>query len=314
MTFRLTLCAAALVAFAGCSDTAGPDGAATDLDGEFGLTNPFETLAYDSGYQLGSQIAEQDSAFSLDLFEKGFRDGIAGDSAQIAYALGLQYGLNLAADTVSNVSSDFFLAAFEEGFRGDSVRVTPARVQSAQRAARDTVQLRDLRSRARTDSAAAGRLRELRDNTASSERYLQGLSGVQTTESGLRYKVVEPGQGASPSESDRVKVTYTGTLPDGTEFDAGEEVEFNVSGVVPGFSEALKGMKPGERRTIYIPASLGYGMSGAPGPGGQGGIPPNTALTFDVTLVEVLPPSPQGGMGGMSPEMLQQMMQQQGAQ
>lgn len=306
MTLRLTLCAAALVAFAGCSDSAGTGGA-TDLDGEFGATNPFETLAYDSGYQLGSQIAGQDSAFSLSLFEEGFRDGIAGDSARIAYALGLQYGLNLAADTVSNVDPDFFLAAFNEGFRGDSNRVTPARVQTAQRAARDTVQLRDLRSQARTDTAAANRLQQITTNTAASTRFLEGLDGVQSTESGIRYSVETPGQGASPSPNDRVSVTYVGTLPDGSEFDRGENVEFNVSGVVPGFSEMLQAMKPGERRTIYIPPSLGYGLQGGP-------VPPNSVLVFDVTLEEILPPSPQGGMGGMTPEMLQQMMQQQGGQ
>ena len=313
MTLRLTLCAAALVAFAGCSDSAG-SGGATDLDGEFGATNPFETLAYDSGYQLGDQIAQQDSTFSLELFEQGFRDGIAGDSAQIAYALGLQYGLNLAADTVSNVDPDFFLAAFEEGFRGDSNRVSPARVQQAQRAARDTVQLRDLRVQARTDSSAEARLTELIDNAAAAKIFLDGLDGVQTTESGLKYTVVEAGQGAAPSPTDRVRVSYTGTLPDGTEFDAGEDVEFAVSGVVPGFAEALQNMKPGGRRTIYVPPALGYGMNGSRGPDGSLVIPPNSALVFDVTLEEILPPSPQGGMGGMTPEMLQQMMQQQGGQ
>ena len=304
MTLRLTLCAAALVAFAGCSDSAG-SGAATDLDGEFGATNPFETLAYDSGYQLGSQIAEQDSTFSLDLFEEGFRDGIANDSARIAYALGLQYGLNLAADTVSNVDPDFFLAAFREGFRGDSNRVSPTRVQNAQRAARDTVQLRDLRASARTDTAAAARLAEITSNAAASTTFLEGLDGVETTESGVRYTVEETGEGAAPGPNDRVSVSYVGTLPDGEEFDRGENVEFNVSGVVPGFAEMLQNMKPGERRTIYIPPSLGYGMQGGP-------VPPNSVLVFDVTLEEILPPSPQGGMGGMSPEMLQQLMQQGG--
>ena len=305
MTLRLTLCAAALVLAAGCSDS-GTSGGSADLDTEFGATNPFETLAYDSGYELGRQIADQDSAFSLDLFEDGFRDGLAGDSARIAYALGLQYGLSLASDTVSNVSPDFFLASFREGFNGDSSRVTPARVQAAQKAARDTIAMRDLRSQARTDTSAAARLAQITEGQAAAQTFMSGLSDVETTSSGLKYKVTEEGDGASPSAGDRVRVNYVGTLPDGTQFDAGEGAEFNVSGVVDGFAEALQNMKPGGRRTVYIPPGLGYGMQG------QGQIPPNSALVFDITLLEVLPPAPAGGAaGGLTPEQLQQMMQMQ---
>ncbi len=57
---------------------------------------------------------------------------------------------------------------------------------------------------------------------------------------------------------------------------------------MPGFAEALKGMRVGEQRTVYLPPNLAYGSQGAPGPGGQGGIPPNAALVFDLTLVEIL--------------------------
>ena len=309
MTFRLTLCAAALVVAAGCSDSASTGGSA-DLDQEFGASNPFETLAYDSGYQLGQQIAQQDSLFSLDLFEEGFADGLAGDSARIAYALGLQYGLSLAADTVSNVPPAFFLASFREGFNGDSSRVTPARVQAAQSAARDTIMLRDLRARAATDTSAASQLAAIEAGSAEAETFLSGLSDVETTASGLKYTVTEEGEGASPSAGDRVRVDYVGTLPDGTQFDAGEGAEFNVSGVVDGFAEALQNMKPGGRRTVYIPPNLGYGLQG------QGQIPPNSALVFDITLLEVLPPAPagMGGAGGLTPEQLQQMMQMQQGQ
>ncbi len=167
--------------------------------------------------------------------------------------------------------------------------------------------MRDLRSRAKTDADAAAQLTAISTGTAKARQFLDGLTGVQTTPSGLKYKVTEEGSGASPSAGDRVKVDYVGTLPDGTQFDAADGAEFNVSGVVDGFAEALQNMKPGGRRTIYIPPSLGYGMQG------QGEIPPNSALVFDVTLLEVLPPAP-SGMGGMTPEQLQQMMQMQGGQ
>ena len=101
-----------------------------------------------------------------------------------------------------------------------------------------------------------------------------------------------PGDGPRPEPTSRVAVRYTGRFADGTVFDAspeGETAEFSVGNVVPGFREALLAMQPGETRTVWLPPSLAYGERGAPGPGGQGGIPPNAALEFDLTLVSVLP-------------------------
>jgi peptidylprolyl isomerase len=84
----------------------------------------------------------------------------------------------------------------------------------------------------------------------------------------------------------------------------------SVGGVVPGFAEMLMAMKPGETRTVYLPPEMAYGLQGRPSPDG-GGIPPSSALVFDLTLVDVLAGQPQMGF---SPEMMQQMMQQQGGQ
>ncbi|WP_226703458.1 FKBP-type peptidyl-prolyl cis-trans isomerase [Microbulbifer elongatus] len=107
--------------------------------------------------------------------------------------------------------------------------------------------------------------------------------GVQTTDSGLQYKVITAGTGASPTETSVVEVDYKGTLIDGTEFDSsyknGKPVQFPVNGVIKGWTEALQLMKEGAKWELYIPSDLAYG------PGGAGGlIGPNATLIFEVEL------------------------------
>ncbi|MES2339701.1 MAG: FKBP-type peptidyl-prolyl cis-trans isomerase [Pseudomonadota bacterium] len=108
--------------------------------------------------------------------------------------------------------------------------------------------------------------------------------GVVQTPSGLQYKVLKPGKGARPSDTDIALITYTGTLTDGTEFDKSQQpTPMPVSGVVPGFSEALKLMPKDAEYRIWIKPELGYGAKAA------GPIPANSVLVFDVKLLDFLP-------------------------
>ena len=110
--------------------------------------------------------------------------------------------------------------------------------------------------------------------------------GVVVTESGLQYKVLEPGEGDSPGANDVATVHYRGTLIDGTQFDSsydrGQPATFPVGGVIAGWTEALQLMKPGAKWQLFIPAELAYGERGA----GQD-IGPNATLLFDVELISV---------------------------
>ncbi len=104
---------------------------------------------------------------------------------------------------------------------------------------------------------------------------------VQQTASGLQYKVLKPGTGPHPSDSDIALITYDGKLTNGTSFDKSEQpVPMQVSGVVPGFSEALKLMQRGGKYRLWIKPSLGYGDKAA------GPIPANSVLVFDVDLLD----------------------------
>ena len=102
---------------------------------------------------------------------------------------------------------------------------------------------------------------------------------------GLRYKVLRPGTGARPVDSDRVKVHYIGYLAkDGEVFDQGRDVTFAVTRVIPGFADGLKLMTPGSIYRLCIPHTLGYGEEGS------GPIPPSADLVFQVELVAINPP------------------------
>lgn len=111
--------------------------------------------------------------------------------------------------------------------------------------------------------------------------------GVQTTESGLQYKVIEEGSGESPAETDQVQVNYEGKLLDGTVFDSSYERQkpttFGVNQVISGWTEGLQLMKEGAKYEFYIPADLAYGQRGS-GPK----IGPGETLIFTVELLDVI--------------------------
>jgi FKBP-type peptidyl-prolyl cis-trans isomerase len=119
-------------------------------------------------------------------------------------------------------------------------------------------------------------------------------AGVQQTASGLQYQVLEKGQGGpTPTDTDIALVTYTGTLPDGAQFDASQQpTPMPVSGVVPGFAEALKLMPKGAKYRFWIKPALGYGAprpAGAPPLDGKAAELATQVLIFDVQLLDFLP-------------------------
>jgi len=110
--------------------------------------------------------------------------------------------------------------------------------------------------------------------------------GVKTLPSGLQYKVIKAGTGKKPKADDTVTANYRGTLIDGMEFDSsykrGQPGTFRVSGVIPGWTEALQLMEEGAKWQLYVPSNLAYGQRGA----GKV-IGPNTALIFEIELVSI---------------------------
>lgn len=128
----------------------------------------------------------------------------------------------------------------------------------------------------------------LTENNLIASKDTMSDTDVTTTDSGLKYKELQEGTGATPKKGQTVVVHYTGTLEDGTKFDSSRDrnqpfsFKLGAGEVIKGWDEGLSTMKVGERRQLIIPPELGYGARGA-----GGVIPPNATLIFDVELLRI---------------------------
>lgn len=200
------------------------------------------------------------------------------DSA--SYAIGLANG-NAFKQNLSTfpgkdpINVEALLAGFSEALRGDSAAMKMT-VEEAQTYIQTYVT--ELQERESSEEKEAGD-KFLAEN--------KGKAGVITTESGLQYQVEVEGTGPRPTDTDQVKVHYTGTLLDGTKFDSsidrGEPTVFGVTQVIPGWTEGLKLMPVGSKYIFWIPSDLAYGVRGA-----GNDIKPNAALKFEVELLEII--------------------------
>lgn len=179
-------------------------------------------------------------------------------------------------------------AAITKGFIAGASATTPdpameAKMPAFQEFIQARVAVAQAAAAAEAEVAAA-------EGIAAGEAFFAELAAdadVQKSESGLHYKVLEPGSDVKPTMSDKVLVHYKGTLIDGTKFDSsydrGEPAEFPLNGVVKGFGEGLTKVGAGGKIILYIPSELGYGNSPRPG----GAIKPGDALIFECELVEI---------------------------
>jgi len=138
---------------------------------------------------------------------------------------------------------------------------------------------------AETEASAAIDAANVKTNAA----YLaenKAKDGVIETASGLQYRIVTEGDGATPTAESFVTVHYAGRLIDGTEFDSsykrGEPATFPAGGLIKGWTEALLLMQVGDKWELTIPADIAYGPRGA-----GGVIPPNATLVFDIELLGI---------------------------
>lgn len=198
------------------------------------------------------------------------------EEARISYAVGTNIGENLLMQgLMDEVELDVFIAGLRDAVSGN-VQLDDEQTMTALM----TLQQR-LMDRQVAEAQAAREQGEafLTENGQRAE--------VTTTASGLQYEVLQSGAGtgASPSATDTVLAHYEGRLIDGEVFDSsiarGEPTSFALNQVIPGWTEGLQLMKPGDKWRFFIPPSLAYG------PGGSGPIPPNSTLVFDVELLEV---------------------------
>lgn len=197
---------------------------------------------------------------------------------KFSYMLGMDIGGSLKEVPIE-FDFEIFLQGINDSFKGEKPLLTTEEVVKVKEEFIKKMQ-----------EEGARKMQELAEkNKEEGEEFLaqnKEKEGVITTESGLQYKVLEEGEGATPEGSDKVTVHYKGTLIDGTEFDSsyerGEPVTFPLDGVIPGWTEGVQLMKVGSKYRLFVPSELAYGEHGA---GPQ--IGPNSVLIFDVELLAI---------------------------
>jgi FKBP-type peptidyl-prolyl cis-trans isomerase len=197
---------------------------------------------------------------------------------KVSYAIGLNLGKGLKQQEVE-VDLDVLLRGIKDALAEGQPAMTDEEIQQTMLEFQQ-----DLARRAQERRAA-----QAEKNQAEGETFLaqnKGKEGVQVTESGLQYMVIQEGTGPKPTASDRVQVHYRGTLIDGTQFDSsydrGQPATFPLSSVIPGWTEGVQLMSVGSKYKFFLPSDLGYGPNGS-GPV----IGPNATLIFEVELLGI---------------------------
>jgi FKBP-type peptidyl-prolyl cis-trans isomerase FklB len=194
---------------------------------------------------------------------------------RLSYALGYVTGRQMQMRDIE-VDPQVFARGLTTGMTGEEGALTDQQIQETLTRLDQQMQMRQMQRFHEQAQRGQAFLEENRQR-----------EGVEVTESGLQFEVVEAGDGESPGPQDLVRVHYRGTLTDGTQFDSsydrGEPAEFRVNEVIAGWTEALQKMRPGATFRLVIPPNLAYGER-SPSPL----IPPNAVLVFDVELLDVV--------------------------
>ncbi len=199
---------------------------------------------------------------------------LSTQAEKVGYTYGLQIGAQLSASK-DLLDSDALMLGLQDALDGKPSKLSNEEMQQATMDFQKQVQERAAKK-------MSGFIEQNKEFLAQNK----SKESVVTLPSGLQYKVVQAGTGATPTATDTVVTHYTGTLINGQVFDSsvqrGEPATFPVNGVIAGWTEALQLMKVGAKWQLVIPADLAYGESGA----GQM-IAPNSTLIFDIELLEI---------------------------
>lgn len=201
------------------------------------------------------------------------------EKSRLSYAIGVRTAQNLIRQKIS-LNAKVFLAGAEHVLQSDkNVLLSDKEVEDLLR----KFQQQQSRERRKGMEETGIRNKKVGENFLAANKKKEG---VVTLESGLQYKVMVKGTGRIPKKSDTVVTHYVGTLIDGKVFDSsrkrGSPATFPVSGVIPGWVEALQLMPVGSKWILYVPSSLAYGVRGT----GRD-IGPNATLIFEVELIDI---------------------------
>lgn len=197
---------------------------------------------------------------------------------KVSYIIGMEIGKNFKKQSI-DIDPDILTKGIKDAISGGKPLLTEQEIQENMVTFQKEMMAKQ--------EELAKKLGE--NNKKEGEAFLvenKKKDGVKTLPSGLQYKVTKAGTGKKPKLTDTVTTQYRGTLIDGTEFDSsyrrGQPVSFPVTGVIPGWTEALQLMEEGAKWQLFIPPNLAYGERGA----GRD-IGPNATLIFEIELVSI---------------------------
>ncbi len=189
----------------------------------------------------------------------------------VSYALGISIATNLKSQNINELNYLAIAKAMEDVFTNQKTLMSDT-------AANEYIQQYFEKKEAAKFGDVLEKEKKFLAENAKKE-------GVVTLKSGLQYKIIKEGAGNIPTQNDKVKTHYKGTLLDGTVFDSsyerGEPIVFGVTQVIKGWTEALMLMKEGSIWELYIPSELAYG-SRETGP-----IKPFSTLIFTIELISI---------------------------
>lgn len=207
---------------------------------------------------------------------------------KVSYSIGIDIGRSFKQQNLGggDIDLDKLRFGIQDAMTSAKLAMTDSQLQSTMMEFQKVMMARnDSVQKAKADSGMKAAQAFMEKNAKT--------PGIQVTASGLQYQVLVEGKGPKPDSASTVKVHYVGTLVDGTEFDnsikRGQPVEFPVTNVIKGWTEALQLMPVGSKWKLFIPPQLGYGEHGA---GRQ--IGPNSALIFEVELLDIVTPDKAG--------------------
>lgn len=201
---------------------------------------------------------------------------------QVSYALGRNFAENIREGQIEGLDLNALITGISDTLKGAKPRWTDEQLQPAMM--RFSQEMRQKAMTRMTQQASK--------NKQEAEAFLAQNAkreGVQTTPSGLQYRVLKAADGPSPMLNDTIRCNYRGTLLNGTEFDnsanRGGPAEFQIApGLIEGWIEALQKMHVGEKWQLFVPPNLAYSTD-PPGPP----IEPNSMLVFEIELLEIVP-------------------------
>jgi FKBP-type peptidyl-prolyl cis-trans isomerase FklB len=195
---------------------------------------------------------------------------------KVSYGFGLQFGQQLLRNQFNQMDVELVCQGIKDIIEQNPITLSETDLNQAYAEVQQQIEAKKAEDAKKMNELGLSYLQE----NAKRE-------GIQVTDSGIQYEVLEQGSGEKPSESSTVKVHYHGTFIDGQVFDSSverdEPATFGVTQVISGWTEALQMMNVGDKWRITLPPELAYGEAGAPP-----SIPPQSVLVFEVHLLDIV--------------------------